>query len=507
MAVAKSTGVSRASTGIPGLDEILNGGLLEDRLYVIEGTAGSGKTTLAFQFLLEGLARGEKGLFVSFSESEEELRVVADSHGWNLNGSLTIYVPNFAAESSNPDRDYTIFEPGEVELTEMIKSLHEVIERVNPRRAVFDSVSEMRLLARDPLRYRRQIIGLKNFFAKRNCTVVFTDEAMPDKDPQLLSIAHGVISLEQNLRDFGTSQRRLRIQKLRGSSIREGFHDFVIRRGGLEVFPTLIAAMHQTDFKREKYKSGIKGLDSLVDGGLARGSSTLIAGPAGAGKSSIACAYAVNAANHNERSAFFIFDESKSTLIARAAGFGLKLGESVESGIVSITQIDPAQFSPGEFSHLVRQAVEKDGVSLVVFDTLNGYLQSMPSENFLLLQLHELLTYLNQQGVVTLLITAQNGIVGSLESPIDASYLADAMIALRYFESSGRVRQAIAMIKNRHGPHERTIRELVLSSQDGIVVGEPITEFEGVLSGQLRYSGESEALSAAGTPPNESRSR
>ena len=492
MAVPKSRSVSRATTGIPGLDEILNGGLPEHRLYVIEGTAGSGKTTLAFQFLLEGKARGEEVLFVSFSESEEELRMVADSHGWNLDGTLTMYVPNFAAESSDPDRDYTIFEPGEVELNEMVKSLHEVIERVNPRRAVFDSVSEMRLLARDPLRYRRQIIGLKNFFAKRDCTVVFTDESMPDKDPQLLSIAHGVISLEQNLRDYGTSQRRLRIQKLRGSVIREGFHDVVIRHGGLQVFPTLIAAMHPADFKREKYESGIKGLDSLVDGGLARGSSTLIAGPAGAGKSSIATAYAVNAAKHNERSAFFIFDESKSTLIARAAGFGLKLGELAESGIVSITQVDPAQLSPGEFSHLVRQAVEKDGASLVVIDTLNGYLQSMPDERFLLLHIHELLTYLNQQGVVTLLITAQYGLVGSLESPIDASYLADAMIALRYFEGSGRVRQAISMVKNRHGAHERTIRELILSSKDGIVVGEPITQFEGVLSGQLRYRGDSD---------------
>jgi circadian clock protein KaiC len=507
MGVAKSSNVSRASTGIPGLDEILNGGLPEHRLHVIEGTAGSGKTTLAFQFLLEGARRGENVLFVSFSESEDELRIVADSHGWNLEGPLTIHVPNFAAESSDPDRDYTIFEPGEVELNEMIKNLHEVIERVNPRRAVFDSVSEMRLLARDPLRYRRQIIGLKNFFAKRNCTVVFTDEAMPDKDPQLLSIAHGVISLEQNLRNYGTSQRRLRIQKLRGSVIREGFHDFVIRHGGLQVFPTLVAAMHQKDFEREKYKSGIKGLDSLVDGGLVRGSSTLIAGPAGAGKSSIASAYALNAATHKERSAFFIFDESKSTLIARAEGFGLRLGELVESGIVSITQVDPAQFSPGEFSHLVQEAVEKDGVSLVVIDTLNGYLQSMPNESSLLLHIHELLTYLNQQGVVTLLITAQNGLVGSLESPIDASYLADSMIALRYFESAGRVRQAISMIKNRHGAHERTIRELDLSSRDGIVVGEPITQFEGVLSGQLRYRGESEDLSAAGVRASEPRAK
>src|SRR5579862_2778208 len=475
---------SRVHTGVAGLDEILDGGLPEHRLYVLEGSAGTGKTTMAFQFLLEGVSRGEQTLFVSFSESEDELRLVANSHGWNLDGPLTFYVPNFAQESSDPDRDYTIFEPGEVELNEMMKNLYELIERLAPRRAVFDSVSEMRLLARDPLRYRRHIIGLKNFFAERNCTVVITDEAIPDRDPQLQSIAHGVICLEQVSRAYGTSRRRLRVVKLRGSTIREGFHDLVIRRGGLQVFPTLVAAMHQKDFKPEKYKSGIEGLDRLVGGGLVRGSSTLIAGPAGAGKSSIASAYAVNAAQHKERSAFFIFDESKPTLINRAEGFGLKLGELVEAGTVTITQVDPAQFSPGEFSHLVQQAVEKDGVTLVVIDTLNGYMQSMPDEHFLLLHVHELLTYLNQQGVVTLLITAQNGLVGSLESPIDASYLADSMLALRFFESSGRVRQAISMIKNRHGGHERTIRELVLSSQNGIVVGEPLTNFDGVQIGR-----------------------
>jgi circadian clock protein KaiC len=489
----------RAATGIPGLDEILGGGLPEHRLYVVEGSAGCGKTTLAFQFLLDGIGRGEQGLFVSFSESEDELRLVADSHGWNLDGPLHLHVPNVSQESSDPGRDYTIFEPGEVELNELMKNLYDLVERLCPRRAVFDSLSEMRLLARDPLRYRRHIIGLKNFFAKRNCTVIITDEALPDRDPQLQSIAHGVITLEQIPRDYGTSRRRLRILKLRGSSIRDGFHDFVIRRGGLQVFPTLIAATHQRGFKREKYKSGVEGLDRLLEGGLERGSSTLIAGPAGVGKSSIACAYAVNAAKRNERTAFFIFDERKSTLVARAAGFGMKLDELVDSGIVTITQVDPAQLSPGEFAHSVQMAVDRDGVSLVILDTLNGYMQSMPDERFLLLHIHELLTYLNQRGVVTLLITAQNGLVGSLESPIDASYLADAMLALRYFESSGRVRQAISVIKNRHGAHERTIRELVLSPQNGMVVGEPLTDFEGVLSGQLRYRGESDRLSTTGT--------
>lgn len=498
--------MSRASTGIPGLDEILGGGLPEHRLYVVEGSAGTGKTTLSFQFLIEGTSRGEQTLFVSFSESEEELRLVADSHGWNLDGPLHFHVPSFA-EGSDPERDYTIFEPGEVEINEMMRSLYDLLERLNPRRAVFDSVSEMRLLARDPLRYRRHMIGLKNFFARRNCTVIFTDEAIPDRDPQLQSIAHGVLCLEQVARDYGTGRRRVRIVKLRGSSIREGFHDIVIRRGGIQVFPALAAAMHQKSFKRGKYKSGIEGLDKLVGGGLKRGSSTLIAGPAGSGKSSIACAYAANAAHHNERSAFFIFDESKATLMARAAGFGMKLDELVESGIVTITQVDPAQLSPGEFSHLVQQAVERDRVKLVVIDTLNGYMQSMPDEHFLLLHIHELLTYLNQQGVVTLLISAQSGLVGPLESPIDASYLADAMLALRFFESSGRVRQAISMIKNRHGGHERTIRELILSTKNGIVVGQPLTNFDGVLSGQLRYLEKPDGRLAAGIPADEPRAK
>ena len=377
---ANGVPMSRANTGIPGLDEIVGGGIPEHRLYVIEGSAGCGKTTFAFQFLLEGAARGEQALFVSFSESEDELRSVAESHGWNLNGPLQFYVPNFAEEGSDPDRDYTIFEPGEIELNEMMKSLYELIDRLSPRRAVFDSLSEMRLLARDPLRYRRHVTGLKNFFAKRNCTVIFTDEVTPDRDPQLQSIAHGVISLEQIPRDYGTVRRRLRLLKLRGSDIREGFHDFIIRHGGIQVFPTLIAATYHKDFKREKYKSGIEGLDRLVDGGLPRGSSTLIAGPAGAGKSSIACAYAVNAARRNERSAFFIFEESKATLMARAAGFGMKLDELVDAGIVMISQVDPAQLSPAQFAHLVRESVERDGALLVVIDTLNGYLQSMPDE-------------------------------------------------------------------------------------------------------------------------------
>ncbi len=481
---------SRATTGIPGVDEILGGGLPERRLYVVEGAAGCGKTTFAFQFLLEGASRGEQALFVSFSESEDELRSIADSHGWNLEVPLEFHVPSFAEDSSDPDRDYTIFEPGEVELNELMKSLYDLVEQLNPQRVVFDSLSEIRLLARDPLRYRRHIIGLKNFFAKRNCTVIFTDELTPDRDPQLQSIAHGVIFLEQLPRDYGTVRRRLRVLKLRGSTIREGFHDFIIRHGGIQVFPTLVAAIHHKDFRPDKYKSGIEGLDRLVDGGLVRGSSTLVTGPAGAGKSSIACAYAVYAARENEHSAFFIFEENKSTLIARAAGFGMNLGELVETGIVTIDQVDPAQLSPAQFAHLVQEAVERDGATLVVIDTLNGYLQSMPDERFPLLHIHELLSYLNQQGVVSLVITAENGLIGTLESPIDASYLADAVISLRYFEAAGRVRQAIAMIKNRHGGHERTIRELTLNSTDGLLVGEPLSEFDGLLAGQLRYRNE-----------------
>jgi circadian clock protein KaiC len=501
------TKIPRAATGIAGLDELLGGGLPERCLYVVEGSAGCGKTTLAFQFLLEGIRLGQQTLFVSFSESENELRMVADSHGWNLDERLCLYVPNLADETLIADTDYTIFEPADVELNEMMHGLRNIIERLHPRRAVIDSVSEMRMLARDPLRYRRHIIGLKDFFSKRNCTVIFTDEAAPDRDSQLQSIAHGVIVLEQIPRDYGASRRRLRVLKLRGSPIREGFHDVVIRRGGLQVFPALIAATHQKDFKADLYKSGIDGLDSLLEGGLRRGSSTLIAGPSGVGKSSIACAYAVNAARNNERAALFLFDESKSTLMARSASLGMKLDDLVEAGTVNVTQIDPAQLSPGEFAHLVLETVDKDGATVVVLDTLNGYLLSMPDEHFPLLHIHELLTYLNQQGVVTLIITAQNGVVGPLESQIDASYLADTMLALRYFESSGRVRQAISVIKNRHGAHERTIRELVLNAGTGIVVGEPITAFDGVLSGQPRYRGQLESQLMPGINPDEAPSK
>jgi len=503
-AVTKSP---RAATGIAGLDELLGGGLPERCLYVVEGSAGCGKTTLAFQFLLEGARIGEQTLFVSFSESEDELRMVADSHGWKLDGRLHLYVPNLAGETVTADTDYTIFEPADVELNDLMHGLRDTIERLHPRRAVIDSVSEMRMLARDPLRYRRHIISLKDFFSQRNCTVIFTDEAVPDRDSQLQSIAHGVIVLEQIPRDYGASRRRMRVLKLRGSAIREGFHDLVIRRGGLQVFPALIAATHQKDFKAGLYKSGIEGLDSLLEGGLRRGSSTLIAGPSGVGKSSIACAYAMNAARNNERAALFLFDESKSTLMARSAGLGMKLDDLVEAGTISVTQIDPAQLSPGEFAHLVQKTVDKDGATVVVLDTLNGYLLSMPDEHFPLLHIHELVTYLNQQGVVTLIISAQNGVVGSLESPIDASYLADTMLALRYFESTGRVRQAISVIKNRHGEHERTIRELILTRQAGILVGKPIIEFDGIISGQLLYRGTSDSQVMPRINPDEAPSK
>ncbi|MBF6568288.1 MAG: AAA family ATPase [Candidatus Binataceae bacterium] len=501
------TRIARAATGIAGLDELLGGGLPESCLYVIEGSAGCGKTTLALQFLFEGARLGEQTLFVSFSESEAELRMVADSHGWKLDGRVHLYVPNLAGEIVTADTDYTIFEPADVELNELMHGLRDTIERLRPRRAVIDSVLEMRMLAHDPLRYRRHIIGLKNFFAKRNCTVIFTDESAPGRDSQLQSIAHGVIVLEQIPRDYGASRRRLRVLKLRGSAIREGFHDLVIRHGGVQVFPALIAATHQKDFKPDLYKSGIEGLDSLLEGGLQRGGSTLIAGPSGVGKSSIACAYAMNAARNNERAALFLFDESKSTLMARSASLGMKLDDLVEAGTISITQIDPAQLSPGEFAYLVQKTVDKDGATVVVLDTLNGYLLSMPDEHFPLLHIHELLTYLNQQGVVTLVITAQNGVVGTLESQIDASYLADTMLVLRYFESSGRVRQAISVIKNRHGGHERTIRELALVAGTGIVVGEPIIAFDGVLSGQPIYREQLDSQLMPGINPDEAPSK
>lgn len=488
----------RLTTGNEGLDAVLSGGLPANRLYLVEGDPGTGKTTLALQFLLEGARRGEPVLYVTLSETKEELTSVAESHGWTLDG-LNLYELIPPEEILKAESQYTIFHPSEVELGDTTKAVIDEVERIQPRRIVFDSLSEMRLLARDPLRYRRQILALKQFFAGRQCTVLLLDDrTSTDGDLQVQSIAHGVVMLEQLASDYGTERRRLRVIKLRGSRYRGGFHDFNILTGGIEVYPRLVAADYKGEFTHESVSSAVPELDALLGGGLDRGTSTLIMGPAGCGKSSLAAQFIACAATRGERSAAFIFDEGVNTHLARSAGLGNDFRGDVESGLVHIKQVDPAELSPGEFAAGVRHAVERDGARVVVIDSLNGYLQAMPDERFLTVQMHELLTYLNQQGVVTMLVMAQHGFMGAnMGTPVDVSYLADTVIMLRYFEASGAVRRAISVVKKRTGFHEDTIRELRLSSK-GIEVGKPLTKFHGVLTGVPTYLGGSKALAGEG---------
>lgn len=480
---------SRLATGVAGLDDILEGGFPANRVYLIEGDPGTGKTTLALQFLLEGARQGEPGLYITLSETKEELEGVAQSHGWALE-QLNVYELTPPEDSLKPESQYTIFHPSEIELGETTNAVLQEVERTNPRRVVFDSLSELRLMARDPLRFRRQILSLKQYFAGRQGTVLLLDDKVyGGQDLQVQSIAHGVVSLEHVAFDYGADRRRLRVIKLRGSRYRGGFHDFSIETGGLAVFPRLVAAEHRRAFKKESMKSGVKGLDSLTGGGMDRGTSTLILGPAGSGKSSVASQFAAAAAARGERVAVFVFDELRETFINRAKGIGIEIQGFVDDARITIQQVDSAELSPGEFSHQVRLAVDRDGVSMLVIDSLNGYLNAMPEERFLTMQMHELLTYLNQQGVVTVLVMAQHGFLGThMVTPVDVSYLADGVIMIRYFEALGAIHRAISVVKKRTGSHESTIRELNISA-DGIRVGKPLKEFKGVLTGVPIYDG------------------
>ncbi|MET0441635.1 MAG: ATPase domain-containing protein [Casimicrobiaceae bacterium] len=471
------------STGIAGLDEILCGGLTPDRVYLVEGVPGSGKTTLALQFLLEGVRRGERVLYVTLSETESELQGIAQSHGWSLEGiDVRELAPSEA--SLSPDDQYTMFHPSEVELSETTKAILADVDRLKPSRVVFDSLSEMRLLAGNPLRYRRQLLALKQFFVGRKCTVVLLDDMTNNNhDLQVQSIVHGVVRLEQLNPEYGGERRRLIVLKYRGVAMRGGYHDYVIRKGGLIVYPRLVARQHPVEAPAGWLPSGVPAIDALLGGGLERGSSTLLIGAAGTGKSTLAAQFAVEAASRGEHAAMFIFDESLVTLQRRTAGVGIGLTQHVSEGRITVQPVDPAELSPGEFAHAIMACVEQRKARIVVIDSLNGYMAAMPEERFLIAQLHELLAYLGHAGVATILIAAHQGLIGSnMQSPVDASYLADSVILMRYFEARGEVRQAVSVMKKRGGPHERTIREFRFTS-DGLQVGEPLREFRGVLTG------------------------
>src|SRR3984957_6312895 len=486
--VTSSKGPRRILTGIAGLDDVLGGGLPQGHLYLVEGDPGTGKTTLALQFLLAGIRQGERVIYVTLSESRKELEQVAQSHGWSTE-SLQIY--EMAGDDDlRPEAQYTVFHPSEVELADTITAILEQVDLRKPQRVVFDSLSELRMLARDPLKNRRQILALKRHFAGRNCTVLLLDDRTAEgiHDLQLQSIAHGVIMMQSLEREFGIKHRRIEIRKLRGSSFREGFHDYTIKTGGISIYPRLIAAEHKPGFQRKPVASGLQELDDLFAGGIDTGTSTLFIGPAGCGKSTIALRHAVSSAQRGEKAVIFTFDESLGTLLERAKGLGMDVPPLLANGSLDIRQIDPAELSPGEFVARVRELGDREKLRVVVLDSLNGFLNAMPHEQFLSMQMHELLSYLGQQGVATILTVAQQGFIGNMQSPVDVSYLADALLVFRYFEFAGRIHQALSVVKKRSGPHERSIRELIFAN-GRISVGPPLKDFKAVLSGTPTFTG------------------
>jgi len=490
-------GQHRVATGIAGLDDILDGGFSANRVYLIEGTPGSGKTTLALQYLLEGVRRGESCIYVTLSETKLELHDVAKSHGWSLDG---ISLLELVAQESElePENQYAMFQPSELELGVTTKAILAEVQRSKPKRVVIDSLSEVRLLAQDSLRYRRQILALKQFFVGRECTVFLLDDKTSDPtDLQLQSIVHGVVTLEQLSPEYGAERRRLRVLKLRGQAYRGGYHDFIVRRGGLQVFPRLTAVDHVRSPIRGLLKSGIADLDALMGGGVQYGTSAVLLGPAGSGKSTIALQYARAAAARGERAVVFAFDERVETILERTSGLRMDISKEVESGQIGIQTVDAAELSPGEFAYRVRASVEgtngQPGAKVVVIDSLNGYLQAMPEERFLIAQMHELLAFLGHRGVVTFLVVAQHGLLGNMQAPIDTTYLADTVVVFRYFEAMGEVRNAISVVKKRSGKHERTIRELRLAS-GGVTLGKPLADFQGVLTGTPTFRGSDASL-------------
>lgn len=483
-----------SSTGVSGLDDVLGGqGLARGRLFLIEGRPGTGKTTVAMQFLLDGVAQGERGLYITLSETDDELRASASAHGWSLDG-IEVFELVPPESLLDDEQQQSLLYSSDLELGETTKDIFAAYERVQPDRVVLDSLSEIRLLAQSSLRYRRQVLALKHYFARRNATVLMLDDLTGESsDKAVHSIAHGVLALEELARDYGPERRRMRVMKYRGKRFRGGFHDMVIETGGARVFPRLVSAEHKGSFRREVLPSQIPGINGLLDGGVERGSSVLILGPSGTGKSLFALTFIMGAAARGENSAMFVFDEELGQLFARALGLGIDLQALVDKGQLIIEQVDAAQLTPGELSARVRACVEEHDARTVVFDSLNGYQISMPEENALVLHMHELLQYLNRRGATTFLTVAQHGLVGDMKTPVDITYLADTVILLRYFEALGRVRRAVSIVKKRTGAHEDTIREYRIDA-NGITMGEPLSNFQGVLRGVPKLCGDGEQL-------------
>jgi circadian clock protein KaiC len=472
----------KCETGVEGLDEILCGGLPRNYLYLLQGRPGTGKTTLALQFLLEGASIGEKSLYITFSETKTELESVAKSHGWDLSKIEILELSTVSVEISKANQT-TLFHPSEIELSKTINLLLRKITEVNPQRIVFDSVSELRLLAESSLKYRRQMLSFKEFFIGRGATVLFLDDLTTEAgDVHVQSIVHGVLLLEKFRAAYGTELRHFHIVKLRGVGFRGGTHDYRIEKGGLRMFPRLVASDHIDDYKKRVFSSGIPEMDSLLGGGLDGGTSNLIMGPAGTGKSTIALRFAVSAAERGQKATIYSFEESLANMLARTEALGLNVLKHLKSGAITLRKIDPAELTPGQFASLLRESTTNEKVDMVIIDSLNGYIHAMPEQSFLMLQLHELLAYLGNQGIVTVIILAQAGIMGNMNTPLDLTYLADTVMITRYFEALGNVKKAISVIKKRTGAHEDTLRELKVG-MGGVIVGPALTQFRGVFSG------------------------